>query len=82
MNANVLIQHFVNITHPHSTQHPDYFTWSENHERHKLVKMKIHIGTNKFKELLSEEKARCVNRKKNPQPKLTNHSPLSSRISP
>lgn len=64
MNADVLIQNFVNITHPHSTQHPDCFMWSENHERHKLVKMKIHIGTNKFKELHSEEKARCVNRKK------------------
>lgn len=61
MNGNMLIQHFVYITRLHSTQHPDYFVWSENHETHKLVKMKIHIGTNKFK-------ARWVNRKKIPNP--------------
>lgn len=66
MSANMLTQHFVNITRPHSTQHPDYFVWSENHERHKPVKLKIQIGTNKFKELYSEEEARWVNRKKTP----------------
>lgn len=66
MNANMLTQHFVNITRPHSTQHHDYFVWSENHERHKLVKMKIRIATNEFKELYSEGEARRVNRKKSP----------------
>lgn len=81
MNANVLIQHFVNITHPHSTQHPDYLVWSENHERHKLVKMKIQIGTKKFKQMHSEGRQDGWIGK-NPQPKPTNHSPLSSRISP
>lgn len=66
MNANVLTEHFVNITHPHSTQHPDYFVLPENHERHKLVKMKIQISTRKFKKLHSEGVARWVSRKKSP----------------